>query len=59
MTIEEKAQKFDELVAILKQIFPGGGNINFHGKLIDEVNNIVNPDNDWKFYNGGDITIGK
>lgn len=49
MTEQEKAKKFDELIALLKQVFIGNGNINFDGQVIDKVAHIVNQNDDWKY----------
>lgn len=52
MNEKEKVKNYDELVALLKEIFPGNGNVNFDGAVIDKIVKIINPIDDWRYKNG-------
>jgi hypothetical protein len=49
MTDQEKAKQYDELLELLKQIFPGNGNVNFDGKVIDKIAHMIRFNDDWKY----------
>lgn len=51
MNDQEKAKNYDELVALLKKIFPGNGNVNFDGAVIDKIAKMINPIDDWGYKN--------
>lgn len=44
-------EKYNELIMLLRIIMPGNGNINFDGRILEQIRALINPNDDWNYNN--------